>query len=140
MATIRGPVPAYTPRNIGLVAIRGDPITEIMYIKCIWWIADHGVLCLIPCREMAVQNKPLITPMKRALSLFKSVFNIIINALKTTILMLFQTHFLEWKCMNFDKNVSYFFPEGPINNIPALVQIMAWRRTGDKTLSEPMVA
>ena len=30
-------------------------------------------------------------------------------------------------------------PKGPINNIPALVQIMAWRRAGDKPLSEPMV-
>ena len=28
---------------------------------------------------------------------------------------------------------------GPINNIPALVQIMAWRRAGDKSLSEPMM-
>ena len=32
-----------------------------------------------------------------------------------------------------------FVPKGPINNIPALVQIMAWRRPGDKPLSEPMV-
>ena len=32
-----------------------------------------------------------------------------------------------------------FVPEGPINNIPALVQIMAWRRTGDEPLSEPMM-
>ena len=32
-----------------------------------------------------------------------------------------------------------FVPNGPINNIPALVQIMAWRRTGDKPLSEPMM-
>ena len=31
-----------------------------------------------------------------------------------------------------------FVPKGPINNIPALVQIMAWRRTGDKPLSEQM--
>ena len=30
-------------------------------------------------------------------------------------------------------------PKGPINNIPALVQIMAWRRPGDKPLSEPMM-
>ena len=28
----------------------------------------------------------------------------------------------------------------PINNIPALVLIMAWRRPGDKPLSEPMMA
>ena len=30
-----------------------------------------------------------------------------------------------------------FVPKGTINNIPALVQIMAWRRPGDKPLSEP---
>ena len=32
-----------------------------------------------------------------------------------------------------------FVHKGPINNIPTLVQIMAWRRPGDKPLSEPMV-
>ena len=32
-----------------------------------------------------------------------------------------------------------FVPKGPINNIPALAQIMAWRRPGDKPLSEPMM-
>ena len=32
-----------------------------------------------------------------------------------------------------------FVPEGPINNNPALVQIMAWRPSGDKPLSEPMM-
>ena len=30
-------------------------------------------------------------------------------------------------------------PKGPINNIPALVQKMAWCRPGDKPLSEPML-
>ena len=30
-------------------------------------------------------------------------------------------------------------PKGPINNIPALDQIMAWRRPGDKPLYEPMM-
>ena len=32
-----------------------------------------------------------------------------------------------------------FVPNSPINNTPALVQIMAWRRPGDKPLSEPMM-
>ena len=32
-----------------------------------------------------------------------------------------------------------FVPKGPINNSPALVQIMAWRQSGDKPLSEPMM-
>ena len=33
-----------------------------------------------------------------------------------------------------------FVSRGPINTISALVQIMAWRRPGDKPLSEPMIA
>ena len=33
-----------------------------------------------------------------------------------------------------------FGPKGPINNIPSLVQMMAWRRPGDKPLSGPMMA
>ena len=32
-----------------------------------------------------------------------------------------------------------FVPRCPINNIPALVQMMAWCRSGDKPLSEPMM-
>ena len=32
-----------------------------------------------------------------------------------------------------------FVPNGSINDIPALVQIMAWRRPGDKPLSEPIM-
>ena len=31
-----------------------------------------------------------------------------------------------------------FVPRSPIDNKPALVQIMAWRRIGDKPLSESM--
>ena len=44
--------------------------------------------------------------------------------------------YLEWKYMvKMSPNCG---PRSPINNIPALVQIMAWRRPGDKPLSEPM--
>ena len=32
-----------------------------------------------------------------------------------------------------------FVPKGPINNIPSLVQIMAWRCPGYKPLSEPVM-
>ena len=32
-----------------------------------------------------------------------------------------------------------FVPKGPIDNNPALVEIMVWRRIGDKPLSEPML-
>ena len=33
-----------------------------------------------------------------------------------------------------------FVPRGPIENIPALVQIMVWCRSGDKPSSEPAMA
>ena len=33
-----------------------------------------------------------------------------------------------------------FVPRSPINNKPALVQVMAWRQIGDKPLPEPMMA
>ena len=50
-----------------------------------------------------------------------------------------------YKCIFLNENVWIpirislkFVPKGPINNMPALVQIMAWRRSGDKPLSGPM--
>ena len=33
-----------------------------------------------------------------------------------------------------------FVPSSPVDNKPASVQVMAWRRTGDKPLPEPMLA
>ena len=51
----------------------------------------------------------------------------------------FQVHFLEWFFLIPIKISPKFVPDGPINNIPALVQIMAWRRPGAKPLSEPMM-
>ena len=51
-----------------------------------------------------------------------------------------------FKCIFLNENVwisikisRNFVPKGPINNISALVQIMAWRRPGDKPWSEPMM-
>ena len=59
-----------------------------------------------------------------------------------------RRHFADdiFKCIFFNDNVWIpiqislkFVPKGPINNITALVQIMAWRRSGDKPLSGPMM-
>ena len=56
------------------------------------------------------------------------------------------SHFADdiFKCIFLNENVWIlikislkFVPEGPINNIPAMVQIMAWRRPGNKPLSDP---
>ena len=59
-----------------------------------------------------------------------------------------EQHFADdiFKRIFFNENVRIsikismkFVPKGPINNNPALVQIMAWRRLGDKPLSEAMM-
>ena len=53
---------------------------------------------------------------------------------------------VDFFCIFVKENVSVsikfslkFVPKGPITDIPALVQIMAWRRPGDKPLFEPMM-
>ena len=53
----------------------------------------------------------------------------------------FADDIFKWIFLNEDVRISIslkFVPKGSINKIPALVQIMAWRRPGDKPLSEPM--
>ena len=42
-------------------------------------------------------------------------------------------------CTSIDISLK-FVAKGPNNNIPALVQIMAWHRPGDKPLSEPVLS
>ena len=57
-------------------------------------------------------------------------------------------HFADdiFKCILLNENVWIpnkislkFVPKGRINNIPPLVQMMTWRPSGDKPLSEPMM-
>ena len=51
----------------------------------------------------------------------------------------FQMHFLKWNVwISLPISLKYV-PKVRINKIPALVQIMDWRRSGDKPLSEPMM-
>ena len=57
----------------------------------------------------------------------------------------FTDDIFKWTFLNEDIWISLnmslkFVPRAPpINNIPSLVQIMAWRLPGDKPLSEPMM-
>ena len=51
----------------------------------------------------------------------------------------FKRIFLNENIRISNENSLIFVPKGLINNIPALVLIMAWRRPGDKPLSEPML-
>ena len=55
----------------------------------------------------------------------------------------FQMHFFLIKKIYREISIKIslkFVPNGQTNNIPALVQIMAWRRPGDKPFSELMMA
>ena len=47
---------------------------------------------------------------------------------------------LEWKYVNSDHDSTEDCPKRPMKNVPALVQMMAWRRPGRKPLFEPMMA
>ena len=56
----------------------------------------------------------------------------------------FPDNILKWIFLNENAwiviKISWtFVSSGPINNIPALVQIMAWHQTINKALSEPMM-
>ena len=82
--------------------------------------------------------------------------NVLVTAVLYGISFIFNTlrprqngrHFTDdtFKCILLNENVRTsikislkFVTKGPINNILSLVQIMAWRRLGDKPLSESMM-
>ena len=51
----------------------------------------------------------------------------------------FQMHFLNENDQILIQISLKFVPRNPIDNIPALVQVMAWRQTGAKPLPELML-
>ena len=56
----------------------------------------------------------------------------------------FPNDIFKWIFLNENIDLSMkisltFVPKGPVNNIPALVQIMVWHCPGDKPISEPMM-
>ena len=62
------------------------------------------------------------------------------QALKDKMATIFQTEFLNaFSWMKMYKIHLKFVPKSPINNIPALVQIMAWHRSSDEPLSQPII-
>ena len=54
----------------------------------------------------------------------------------------FQISFLVWKCLYFDSNLIEIVCNARVQltTQPELIQKMAWRRSGDKPLSEPRMA
>ena len=92
-------------------------------------------------------NSPLISQMKTLYDLdnVNLIIKVYVNTLRPSNN---GRHFADeiFKCIFLNENVWIpikislkFVSKGPINYILALVQIMAWRRPGDKPLSEPMM-
>ena len=62
-----------------------------------------------------------------------------INLLMDGILQTTLCAAFSWKIVYFESNFTEVFPLVPIANKSELVQVMAWHRTGDMTLPEPMI-
>ena len=103
------------------------------------------------CWAAAIINVPVVVTEVGC----RGTFNSIALGDRAVISVMFNTlrprqnglHFADTlKCIFLNENVIIsakispkFVPKGPINNIPALVKIMAWHQPGDKPLSEPMM-
>ena len=64
------------------------------------------------------------------------------DEIKIQMVVISQTTFssaLSWKTVYFDSNYTEFVPSSPFDNKWASIQVMDWRRIGDKPLSEPML-
>ena len=113
----------------------------------------HGAWCLESYRWMA--NHTFILCCKVLIKTLSHLLKIIQNS-QAGVWTLVNTlrprengrHFADdiFKCIFLNENfwipikISLkLVPKGPINNIPVLVQIMAWPQPGDKPLSEPMM-
>ena len=110
-------------------------------------IVHAGSLASLGLNELLFYTKRwlerIFTPMS------SNQYNSSGNALNTLRPRQNGRHFADdiFKCIFLNENVLIsikislkFVPKGQINNITASVLIMAWRRPGDKPLSEPMMA
>ena len=108
---------------------------------------EHIKLCITGPFVWGIQWRPVYSLHKGPVmsKTFRYHDVIMLNTLRPR---KYGRHFADdiYKCISLNENgwiqnnISLkFVPNGPINNIPALVQVMAWRRPGDKPLSEPVM-
>ena len=153
-AKIIGDIPDFNELNVPKTQPRQNPVFSISYLKTekmqVTQIIPHGRLGHAEPRSWSIPWLLLTGWSKESSAdlvlLEYSGFSITrVNTLRPR---QNERHLPDdiFKCIFLNENVSIlikisqkFVPKGPINNIPALVQIMAWRRSGDKPLSEPMV-
>ena len=107
----------------------------------IWWnpTVRNSLFCIMVSRVFAAKSSPQL--------IMQHCF-VVLWVLNTLRPRQNGRHFADevFKCIFLNENVwtshnisLNFAPKFRINNILALVQIIAWRRSGDKPLSEPMM-
>ena len=115
--------------------------------KHAWHLLPLDTYWLIELLENCCSIVTLRVGIRYGLTAFYSLTtgSIFINTLRPR---QYDRHFTDdiLKCMFLNENVFIsnklslmFVPTGPVNDIPTLVQIMAWRRPGDKPLSGSMM-
>ena len=111
------------------------------HCSTLYIISNHPP-CLLPC---VLMHLLILFYILLLITFFNSPDDVLLltqwgwDKLVTISQTVFSDHFLEWKCVNLAYKISLkSILKVWINNIPALVQIMARRRLGDKPLSEPM--
>ena len=98
------------------------------------WISLWTILSGVPDR-----NNPIVfqcEPFRVETDIAQPGWDEMAAILRTNI----QTHFFHDSCCILIQISQKFVPKNPINNKPALVHMMAWCQTGNKSLSEPMTA
>ena len=117
--------------RVWIVQMPDSPVIIVTFVSMIMTITDQSILPWPYDATLTVRSRALTSGLPETRGPLKN-----------------GRHFADdiLKCIFLNENVwipikisPKFVPKGPINNIPALVQIMAWRRPGDKPLSEPML-
>ena len=109
----------------------------------------------VKCNQISIRMRPKFSFIKKNKQWICTSINVSRSLAKCEINLTHETkdfvdgrHFPDdiFKCIFLNENVSIsleilqkFVPKIWINYIPSLVQIMSWRRSGDKPLSEPMM-
>ena len=95
------------------------------YVNRWWPIAlTHICVARLQCSNAGIEYINSLGPWQNGLQFADDIFNYI---------SLYENVWIPIKIS------PTFVPKDPINNISALVQIMAWRRLGDKPFYEPMM-
>ena len=112
--------------------------------ECIaWWYVEHSLINIWHLPSKMVMDR--VKQIDNAASSVASTISWFINILRPRQNgRHFPDGIFKWISLNEDVWISInislkFVSRGPINNIPTLVQVMAWRRPGGKPLSEPMM-